>query len=123
MLGIVLLSSTNLDDRHYSPGPTATKTHEATTTAPLRIQRSNLKGRQALRQMGIDRFPRRLKLEVLELKKEIEEQAQQALDNLDEALRQLNRSPNLDAETRESTKRRREYLDRIHAPVPRVTVR
>jgi len=79
-----------------------------------------LKGRQALQRMGLDRFPPHLRLEVLGLKREIEAQAQTALDNLDEVLKQLNRSPNVDPDTKQSTKRRRDYLKKVHAPVPQI---
>ena len=74
-------------------------------------QQITLRGTQALRRMGIDRFPSHLRLEVLELVNQLEDQVRE----LDDLLRQLNRSPNLDREAKESKKIRREYLNKQKA--------
>jgi hypothetical protein len=80
------------------------------------------RGLQALRQLKIDYFPPKLRIEVFKAKAEAEAQAEKALENLDAALREMNRSANLDLEpdTKASTRRRREYLNKIHAAVPEV---
>lgn len=79
-----------------------------------------LRGLQALRGLKLDRFPQEIRTQVLETRRRLTNDTQDSLLELDDILRQLNRSKLIDPDPdkKAAMRRRREYLKKNKAPIP-----
>lgn len=77
-------------------------------------------GIRSLRRQSIDSFPPKIRARVLEIRKDLQRQAEGVATDLDELLRNFNKSILLDPdpEKKEQTVRRRNYLKKINALTP-----
>jgi hypothetical protein len=81
-----------------------------------------LSGIRALIGLSIDQFPRDVRLQILRLKQQLQADGKQCEENLTELLRQIARSPLLDAdpEKKQMAKERQKYLKSINAQMPKL---